>query len=58
MPHPNQFDTPSLPPLLTCPDCFKLMRINQIEAANGREIVQLVCDDCGREATQHIEYER
>jgi hypothetical protein len=34
------------------------MRINQIEAANGREIVQLVCDDCGREATQHIEYER
>jgi hypothetical protein len=34
------------------------MRVNQIEAANGGEVIQLVCDGCGREATQHTEYER
>jgi hypothetical protein len=34
------------------------MRINQIEAANGGEVIQLVCDDCGRVATQQTEYER
>ena len=58
MPSPHQSDPPSLPPLLTCLDCLKLMRINFIEAGNGRERIKLVCEDCGREATQHIMYER
>jgi hypothetical protein len=33
------------------------MRIDYIEAANGREHIKLICEDCGAEATQHIEYD-
>jgi hypothetical protein len=52
MPCPHQFDAPSRRPLLTCPNCFKPMRITVIEADNGRE---LVCDDCRAEAIQDTE---
>jgi hypothetical protein len=58
MPQPHQYDPRLLPPAVTCWVCFKPMRIHEIEAANGREIIKLVCDDCGEEATQNFDYER
>jgi hypothetical protein len=56
MPSPQQFDTPSLRPLLPCPQCYKPMRIESIEVANGCESIKWVCDDCRAQETQHIEY--
>jgi hypothetical protein len=55
MPHPHQFDPPSRPSLLTCPDCFRPMRITVIEVDNGRQHIKLVCDDCRTEAIQDTE---
>ena len=55
-PQPQQFDPRLLPPR-SCPVCFRPMRIKEIELADGREIISLVCDDCGEEATQNFEYE-
>jgi hypothetical protein len=49
MPRPRQFDAPSAPQVLTCPDCFKPMRIVFIEEDDGRERIKFVCDDCGTE---------
>jgi hypothetical protein len=57
MPQPQQFDPRLRPPPVSCPVCFRSMRINEIELADGREIIRLVCDDCGEEATQNFECE-
>ena len=46
MPSPHQVDPPSPPRLLSCPCCFKLMRITFIEAVDGHEQIKFVCDDC------------
>jgi hypothetical protein len=50
MPSPRKIDPPyTLQTLLTCPDCFKLMRITTIEADDGHDRIKFVCDDCGTE---------
>ena len=46
MPSPHQINPPSAPRQLTCPNCFKLMRIIFIEADNNCEQIKFVCDDC------------
>jgi hypothetical protein len=49
MPSPHKFDPPPRASPLSCPDCFKLMRITVIELDDSRERIKLVCDDCGAE---------
>ena len=46
MPSPHQINPPSAPRQLTCPNCFKLMRITFIEADDGRERIKFICDHC------------
>ena len=57
MPQREQIDPRLLPPPVSCPVCFRPMRINEIERADGWEIIRLLCDDCGEEARQTFECE-
>jgi DNA polymerase III alpha subunit (gram-positive type) len=50
-PHPAS-PKGAMPPLLTCPNCQRPMRIRTVEVADGREKIDLNCDRCGTEATQ------
>jgi hypothetical protein len=52
MPRPRQPDPSSPPPIWICPSCQKLMRLREIEVANGEEQIKLTCAACGMEAVQ------
>ncbi len=56
MPSPRPFDLARhLPPLVTCPYCYRPMRIQFVEVDKGREHIRLVCDDCRTEASETVE---
>jgi len=52
MPRPRQPDPSSPPPIWICPSCQKLMRLRDIEVADGEEQIKLTCAACGMEAVQ------
>jgi hypothetical protein len=46
MPSPYQFSPPSALRQLTCPNCFRLMRVTFIDADDDGERIKFICEDC------------
>ena len=55
MPQPDQFDPPPSPLVVSCPKCFAPMRIKTIDAIEGQDRIQFICDECGIEARRDRE---